>query len=144
MLNLPVMLRRDLIKKQIEEMAKAIAIMLGLRNEGRNAEARDKADEMLKEFIGMDTATLQMIPNEELMQTLREEAKLHEDQVSVVADYFMIEGEILSEEGREEASHSNFLKALHLFESLNQLPRATFSMERMQKINALRQRLGSD
>lgn len=138
------MLRRDLIKKQIEEMARVLAVMLGLRNEGKNAEARQKADEMMKELIGMDSATLHMIPQEELMQTLREEAKLHEDHISVIADYFTIEGEMLSEEGHEEAANTSFSKALSLLEGLNQLPRATFSMERMQKINILRQRIGID
>jgi hypothetical protein len=136
------MLRRDLITKQVEQMARAIAIMLGLRNEGRNAEARQKADEMLKEFTGMDAASLNIIPQEELMSTLREEIKLHEDQVSVVADYFMIEGEMLSEEENDEAAQECFSKALCLFEGLNKLPKATFSMERMQKIRTLKQYLG--
>ena len=123
-------------------MARAIAMMLGLRNEGKNAEAREKADEMLKEFLGMDSASLHIIPKEELLVTLREEAKLHEDQVSVVADYFMIEGEMLSEEGNDEAAHECFSKALHLFEGLNKLPKATFSLERMQKISKLKSCLG--
>ena len=123
-------------------MARAIAMMLGLRNEGKNAEAREKADEMLKEFLGMDSASLHIIPKEELLVTLREEAKLHEDQVSVVADYFMIEGEMLSVEGNDEGAHECFSKALHLFEGLNKLPRATFSLERMQKISKLKSYLG--
>ena len=136
------MLRRDLIAKQIEQMVKAIAIMLGLRREGRFEEAREKADEMLKEFLNTDASTIRTIPGDELMSALTNEMKLQEDQVSVVADYFMIEGEMLSEEERDEEARESFLKALHLFEGLNKMPKATFSMERMQKINMLKARIG--
>lgn len=135
------MLKRDFIMKQIEEMAKALAVILGLRKSGKFNEAREKTDEMLHDFLQSDLAFLSSIPTDELMNKLYHEQKLHEEQVSIVADCFMQEGEMQSEEGNSEKAAEYLIKALTLFEGLNHLPKATFSMERMQKIAALKKRL---
>lgn len=136
------MLRRDLIMKQIQEMARALAVILGLRKSGNFNEARQKADELLQDFLKSDLATLSTIPDDTLMDELYNQRKLHEDQVSIVADCFMLEGEMQSEEGNIDNATQYFHKALQLFEGLNKLPKATFSLERMQKIAELKKRIG--
>jgi hypothetical protein len=136
------MLRRDLIMKQIEEMARALAVILGLRKSGNNNEARQKMDELINDFLRTDLASLNELSGEELVQKLYTDLKLHQEQVSIVADCFMQEGEMQSEEGNIETATAHFSKALHLFESLNKLPKATFSLERMQKIKILKERTG--
>jgi tetratricopeptide (TPR) repeat protein len=135
------MLKRDFLMKQIEEMVRALAVVLGLKKAGKFDEARQKTDEMLHDFLQGDLASLNEIPTAELMNKLYHEQKLHEEQVSIVADCFMQEGEMQSEEGNIEAARNYFEKALVLFEGLNHLPKATFSMERMQKIAALKKHL---
>jgi hypothetical protein len=135
------MFKRDYIMKQIEEMVKALAVILRLRKEGKHDTAREKTDEMLHDFLQTDLATLSAIPTAQLLQELNK-MNLHEDQISIVAVCFMEEGEMLEEEGREQASRDHYEKALHIFESLNRLPKPTFSLERMERIGELKRRLG--
>lgn len=137
------MLRRDLIMKQIEELAKVLAVIIGLRKAGKGNEALEQIDEALRDFLKLDTALLDAITQEELITELHGKMKLADEQVEIVARMMAERGEVLEANGETGKAQVQYTRSLHLLESLNKLLKATFSMERMQKIAELKQKLES-
>lgn len=136
------MLRRDLIMKQIEELARVLAAIIGLRKEGKSNEALEQIDEALREFLKLDSQRLDAIPQDQLLTVLHGELRLAEEQVEIIARMMAERGAISESDGEVEKAREQYQRALHLLESLNKLPKATFSMERMQAVGELRTRLG--
>lgn len=131
------MLKRDILLRWTQELAKVIARLLGKEPQ----EALPIMDEAYRELLKTDPETLRRTPLDQLLTYLQEEKQLNDGQLEFVAELLRREAELLYENDALVQSSDRYRRALLIFEYLDQ-HQEVFSFERQETIGHIRRRVG--
>ncbi len=127
------MIRKDYFQKIIEEFAKALATIMGLRKDGEYGEAMNKIDEAYAGTINLDPKILKSIDESELVEFLQIEKQYDNQYLKMIAELLFEEGQIYVENGDPVSARNVLGKSKKLIEYLMDND-ATFSINWYDKI----------
>ena len=78
--------KRDYLVKQIEEFGKVIAILLGLKRDGKFPELTSLIDDSAIKYTSTEIDFVESLMNDELISILTQEKKLNDEQLKMLAD----------------------------------------------------------
>jgi hypothetical protein len=136
------MYQRDYILRMIEMLGDLIAAILGLVRKGDLNMASEKLERVYYDMLKEDAAFFRSIPKEDLTRILLEEHNYTNGHLEILAELFNTEAEIELTRGNRNASLEYSEKSLILFEFID-LQQKTFYPERLEKMNAIRERISA-
>lgn len=108
------MFERDYLKRLIEQTAKALGAIMGLREQKKQEEALELIDEHMSRELRMKTRLAMGLSDRDLLNLLSTGGKPQAETVAVIAACLQEEAELLSELGRASESVPRFAKSLRL------------------------------
>ena len=110
------MIRRDYIMRMIEEFIRALAKIVALKNGRRWGEASVALDEEFKRLIGCGAQSVAHLSETELLARLLqgEPTQAVRQKTLLLTTLLKEAADVAAAEGRTDASHDCYLKALHL------------------------------
>jgi len=120
----------------VEEFAKFLAAVVGLKREGKLDEALIEIDNIYKGMIDLDPIFLKSIDPCELLDFLQKEKKYNKHYIKMIAELLFEEGQIYSENGDPVSSRNVMEKAKILINYLMKSD-STFSFDWYEKIRII-------
>lgn len=120
----------------VEEFAKFLAKIVGLKQEGKFNEALKKIDDVYQGMIDLDPAVLKSIGADELLDFLQNEKKYNNIYIKIIAELLFEEGQIYIESGDPVSGRNVLEKAKVLINFLMEND-STFSFDWYEKISAI-------
>jgi len=133
------MYERDYIMRMIEAFAKMIAAIIGLREKGELDKARALVEEAYDSVLKVNSREIKEYDEEQWKQFC---SKRSPEELEMLADLLMVEGEIMLDSGKSEGARELLFKALELLR-LVELQSGTFSITRFDKITELEKKLSA-
>ena len=130
------MLRRDYIQRMIEEYARVIAHALGLKQQGREEEAREELRNGWSVYFNEDPELIAALPPSLLLKRLTEHHNLTLAQIEIFAEGLRTEGELYVNINGAFAK-DRYIKALSLYEYVELNDSSSFSIPRRNAIEEL-------
>ncbi len=127
------MLRRDYISRLIEEFARFLAAVAGLRKEGNFEEALKKIDEVYSGMIGLEAKVIRSVGSGQLLDLLQNDKKFDNNYLKMIADLLYEEGQIYHESGDPVSMRNVYEKAAILIRHLMATD-STFSFDWYEKL----------
>jgi len=125
----------------IEMIRELIMGILGLIKKGDLDIAGEKIDNLYYDFLKEDAAFFTSIPAEDLTKRLLQEHNYTHGHLEILAWLFDTEAELELARGNRKMSQEFSQKSLTLFEFIEN-EQKTYSLERTEKIEALKKRTG--
>ncbi len=129
--------KRDYLVKQFEEFSKVIAILLGLKRDGKFSELSDLIHESLKKYTALEIDYVESVPDETLIATLTDEKKLNDEQLKMLADLLYEKAEYYAIASNEVAAINCYKKAYNVYQFLKEHATLTYSLDMHYKIEVL-------
>lgn len=115
------MIQNDYIMKMIAQLAKALSIVIKLKQSGRDDDALREIDRSMQRIVGLNSQLVNSLTNESLAATLRGGVELDVGKALVIADLLKEEAGIYRARGSEAEADSRYFKSLYLYaEALNE------------------------
>ena len=130
------MIRKDYILRMVEEFAKFLAAIVGLKNEGKYNEALKKIDAVYTGLIDIDPIILKSLSPEEMITFLKNEDKYSNQYLKIIAELLFEEGQIYAESGDPVSARNVLVKAKMLINYLSEND-STFSFDWYEKISII-------
>jgi hypothetical protein len=108
------MFTEDYVLRMINLAVAAMLKILGLKDAGDYPGALQSIDQALEQLLGLKADLIRQLDEESLLRFLSREDRLDIDRLSLVADLFKEEGDILALQGRTTASRESYLRSLNL------------------------------
>jgi hypothetical protein len=137
------MIRRDYLMRQVEDFAKVMGKILGLKSKGEYSKANEVISVAYNDLLNISDQVLNETRAEDLVEELTNKHHLQKEQINIIAELLFHEGEIAELESRLDESHEIYLKSLSLFEHLNK-EETTYNIERIGRIKTLISKLSID
>lgn len=134
------MYQKDYILRMISMLIKFIGEVLGLIRKGELGAASDQLEKGYHTFLKEDAAFFRNIPEDKLTRKLLHEHNYTSGHLEVLAELFNAEAELKIAQGNKQGSIEFSQKALLLFEFVDK-EQKTYSLERLNKIDAIRKRI---
>lgn len=109
------MLTEDYLMRMLRLAVAALARIAGLKKAGQYQDALDEIERTMEQLFGMRASTLISLDDESLLAALRREGEPDPEQITIVADLFREEGEILSAQKDAQRGAMSSLRALSLY-----------------------------
>lgn len=136
------MIRKDYILHMVEEFAKFLAAIIGLKNEGKYSDALKKIDTVYTGLIDLDPIVLKSVTPEEMITFLQNEQKYSNQYLKIIAELLFEEGQIYIESGDPVSARNVLEKAKVLINYLSE-NETTFSFDWYEKISIIDGQLSS-
>jgi HSP90 family molecular chaperone len=130
------MLRRDYIQRMIEEYARVIAYALGLKQHGREEEAREELRNGWTVYFNEDPELITALAPSQLLKRLAEHHNLTLAQIEIFAEGLRTEGDLYVNTNGAFAK-DRYIKALSLYEYVELNDSSSFSIPRRNAIEEL-------
>lgn len=134
------MIQKDYILRMIEMLGDLLAAVFGLIRKGEFEKAEEALNQIYYDMLKQDAAFFRKIPESELTDHLLNEHNYTNGHLEILAELFNAEAELSLDRGDKESTLSYSRKSLILFEYIDKAYK-TFSQDRIDKINTLRERL---
>ena len=131
------MLRRDYIQRMIEEYARVIAHALGLKQQGREEDARQELRNGWSVYFNEDPELIAVLAPSQLLKRLLEHHNLTLAQIEIFAEGLRTEGDLYVNLNGAFAK-DRYIKALALYEYVEMQDTSSFSIPRRNAIEELR------
>jgi len=136
---------RDYLKKKIDKlarvMAKMLADLLALKNQGRLAEAIEITNKALKNEIALNVDDLLAIEPGSLIKTLQTEKNFDVEHLEHLANIlFLMADDLWENEPENKSGDELYDRCLRLYEYLNKTD-STYSLERHLRIETIKGRI---
>lgn len=139
------MVQRDFIKRQFEELARAlekiISDILKLKLEGKINEAIEMSQETLKSTFDLNIEKILSSELNIFIESLIKEKKLSTVHLEGLGELLYATAEMFEQKKETEKAENLYQKVLVIFDYINQTEK-TFSMERNNKIETIKFRKG--
>ena len=139
------MIQRDFIKRQLEELGRAIAKVISdmqkLKVAGNVNDGIRLAQETLKSTFDLDMENLQSLPIDKFTETLITEKNLSIVHLNYLGNLLCATAEMFDQKKDTAKAKKLYQKALAIFHYVDHNER-TFSVERNNKIEAIESYLG--
>ena len=136
------MIRKDYILRMVQEFAKFLAKIVGLKMEGKLDEALKEIDNIYTGMIDLDPIVLKSLDPGEVMDFLLEEKKYNNHYIKMIAELLFEEGQIYVENGDPISARNVMEKAKILINYLMEND-STFSFDLYEKISLIDEVLSS-
>mgnify|MGYP003563505464 CR=1 FL=1 len=130
------MFQRDYILRLIEEFAKFLAAITGLKADGNLEEALKKIDEAYNELLEVNPKMIKSLREDEVLDYLQKEKEYDKQQLNMVAELLYQEGMIYVEEG-DPVSAGNVLKKSKILIGYLMDNDSTFSFDWYEKLHEI-------
>lgn len=130
------MYRRDYFLKMTQELAIILAKVLGLKETGEVQKASDVIHDAYQELLGLNRKHILQINNSTMIDQLKEEVKLKNEQLEVLARLLFEDAELAS----GDYKYDLYNKSLLILEHLNVVQKM-YSFEREEFIDRIKERL---
>lgn len=130
------MIRKDYILRMVQEFAKFLAKVVGLKMEGKLDEALKEIDNIYKGMIDLDPIVLKSLDPGEVTDFLLEEKKFNTHYIKMIAELLFEEGQIYAENGDPISARNVMEKAKILINYLMEND-STFSFDWYEKISII-------
>jgi len=137
--------QRDYLMRQIEQagraLAKVMADLTGLKNQGKVHEGIEQAEQSLQDELDLSIEKMTGIPLDQFIHTLKEKEHMFAENFEQTADLLVEIAEGYRQQGSLEKSRALYQRALVLYEYVEEAG-SSFSFNRhsrMQKIKELLQ-----
>ena len=130
------MIRKDYILRIVEEFAKFLAAIVGLRLEGKLDEALKKIDDVYKGMIELEPIIIKSLDPEELLDFLIKEKEFNNHYLKMIAELLFEEGQIYAEIGDPVSARNVLEKAKILINHLMENDK-TFSFDWYEKLSVI-------
>lgn len=127
------MIRKDYILRMVEEFAKFLAAIMGLKDEGKYEEALKKIDSVYTGLLNIEPVTVRAISTDEVLDYLQTEKKFNNQYLKMVAELLYEEGMIYAEMGDPVSTRNVLEKARVLIDYLSENDQ-TFSFDWYEKL----------
>ena len=134
------MFQKDYILRMVEMIGDLIAALLGLIKKGDLDQAEKMLERGYMELLRRDAAFFQIIPKEQLTDTLIREHHYEHGHLTVLAELFFAEATLTETRGKRQYSLVCYEKSLTLLEFLEKEDR-TWSEKREERIKLLKTRI---
>jgi Family of unknown function (DUF6483) len=132
------MFRRDYLVKQLEEFGKVMAVLLGLKKEGSLSELDELLRSTSQKYTSIEISSVELIPDNDLLQTLCDDKKLNDEQLKMLADLLFEKAEYyLLDHAPEEKSQNCYKKAYVIYSFLQKHATLNFSLDMHYKLGLL-------
>jgi hypothetical protein len=135
-----IVYQKDYILRMIEMLGDLIAAVFGLVRKGDYTQASDKLDRIYYDMLKEDAAYFRKIPGEDLTHKLLEEHNYTNGHLEILAELFNADAELELAKGNSEECLDFSEKSLLLFEFID-IQQKTLSLERLDKMNSIRDRI---
>jgi len=136
------MFSRDYIMRLIEEFARMLAAISGLKLEGKLDEALKKVDDAYNDLLHIAPSTLMSLKGQEVIKVLQDELKFESQQLRMVAELLYEQGQIYNELGDPVSAKNVFEKARILIGFLMEND-STFSFDWYEKLRIIDEQLST-
>jgi hypothetical protein len=120
----------------IEEFAKFLAAITGLKMEGNLEEAMKKIDEAYNEVLEVEPKIVKSLTNDEILEYFQNEKKYDNQQLNMAAELLYQEGMIYVEEG-DPVSARNVLEKAKILIGYLMDNDSTFSFDWYEKLHEI-------
>lgn len=135
------MIQRDFIKRQLEELGRAVAKIISdilkLKELGKVDEGIVLAQETLESTFDLDIENLLSLPLNNFVETLIKEKKYSSVHLNYLGDVLFITAELYEQKGEKQRSKELYQRVLIIFNYVDQTEK-TFSLERNNKIEKIK------
>lgn len=106
--------KRDYLVKQFEEFGKVMALLLGLKRDGKYPELSSLIDDSTIKYTSIEIEFAQSLKDDELIFILTEEKKLSDEQLKMLADLLFEKGEYYTSSNLTQEVQTNCYQKAHL------------------------------
>ena len=109
--------KRDYLVKQFEEFSKVIAILLGLKRDGKFSELSELINESVLKYTSTEIQYIEDLMDEGFIEILTDDKKLNDDQLKMLADLLYEKAGYYEMSGNETSAKNSYKKAniIYLF-----------------------------
>ncbi len=129
--------QRDYLLRQFEQFGEVLARLLGFKNKGKLDETLEIIDESLIELLKIDSAYLNSLTTDEIINELVGKRYLNVDQLKIAAHLLFEEAEIFFIKENKLNYLPRYHKAMILFEYIEKAEKV-FSIELNEKIEKIK------
>lgn len=134
------MLKRDLVEDEMKKLARVLARIFGLKEEGKAEDVLIAIEEEIKNNFGKPFPELILIPDDKFVEQLTNNAQLNCERINSLSELLYLYAETKMKLDRDDKAKSIFRKVFLLWEFLEQHA-ATTSFDRMIKKEKVRELL---
>ena len=134
------MYQKDYILRMIEMLGDLLTAIFGLIKKGDYHKAGENLDRIYYNMLKEDATFFRSIPKEDLTHKLLEEHNYTNGHLEILAELFNAEAELAGAKGDSKGCLVYSEKSLLLFEFID-LKQKTLSMERLDKMSSIRNRI---
>lgn len=132
------MLKRDYLVKQFEEFGKVMAVLLGLKRDGKFSELEELIRNTALKYTATEIAYAESLPDEQLLDILTNEKKLSDEQLRMLGDLLYEQGCSHAQCGREMEAGNAFRKTMLIYTFLQNNATMPYSLDMHYKLNVLK------
>ena len=136
--------KRDYLMQQIEQMgqvlAQMLAYLLGIKGRGSASLSLEEMRQQFDDRLNLPLDLILDTPREKIIELLTGKVKYMDRHLEKMGDVLNETGDLYLSAGHEKSAEDLWAKALQIYEHLQETDKS-FSMERMQKITRLHERL---
>ena len=132
------MLKRDYLVKQFEEFGKVMAVLLGLKRDGKFSELSSLIVDSAIKYTSTEIDFVETLKNDELVSILTEEKKLSDEQLKMLADLLFEKASYYSTNNSDELQSDNcYKKSYLLYSFLKEHATLNYSLDMHYKLEIL-------
>jgi tetratricopeptide (TPR) repeat protein len=135
------MYTEDFILRQIRLAMAVLAHIQGLKQAGQYGQALQAIDQALETLMGLRANLLKHLSDDKLLNMLTVQDTLDIERLSILAELFQEEGNILALQGRQEESQAAYQRALRFYLEVALDDPGILPEDMIRKIEALRPKL---
>jgi len=109
------MLTEDYFMRMINQLLAVMTQILYHREAGRYQEAQVLIDQSLEQLLGVPPDLLRQMDDNSLLRLLTTQGELDPDRLALVADLYKLEGDLLSDQGKEREAELDYQRSMTFF-----------------------------
>ncbi|MCB2194495.1 MAG: hypothetical protein KQH79_01475 [Bacteroidetes bacterium] len=133
-------MENEKVLKIIDEVSDVLSLLVELRKKGRFREAIEKIDETLVKYFACESDYIYSIPEDLLVDALKQEKGLSSEQLGTLAEILSEKGDILLEQNNLRESRTILKNTLKIYYFLNE-EQDFFSFKNMNKMVLINDKL---
>jgi hypothetical protein len=131
------MYQKDYIMRVVEEMAKVLAAVFGLRDQKDYGQAQAQIEKAYEDLLKVEPDAIKDIPEEDIITELENEYDFTVQHFGMVAELMKAEADLLMDQGKQLSATKLYKKALALFEHVDATLK-NYSFDRLRNISDIK------